>query len=77
VIAVLFPLRIQILKNKIKKKNFHAFLGLCFKFSLLILLFSDFHLVVFYVLDSVAVLIHTCKRELSPAHLVCPWRHNA
>jgi hypothetical protein len=25
----------------------------------------------------VAVLIHTCKRELSPAHLVCPWRHNA
>jgi hypothetical protein len=24
-----------------------------------------------------AVLIHTCKRELSPAHLVCPWRHNA
>jgi hypothetical protein len=27
--------------------------------------------------DLVAVLIHTCKRELSPAHLVCPWRHNA
>jgi hypothetical protein len=26
---------------------------------------------------SVAVLIHTCKRELSSAHLVCPWRHNA
>jgi hypothetical protein len=26
---------------------------------------------------SVVVLIHTCKRELSPAHLVCPWRHNA
>jgi hypothetical protein len=26
---------------------------------------------------SVAVLIHTCKRELSPAHLVCPQRHNA
>ena len=25
----------------------------------------------------VAVLIHTCKRELSPSHLVCPWRHNA
>jgi hypothetical protein len=25
----------------------------------------------------VAVLIHTCKRELSPAHLVCPQRHNA
>jgi hypothetical protein len=25
----------------------------------------------------VAVLIHTCKRELSPAHLVCPRRHNA
>jgi transposase InsO family protein len=21
--------------------------------------------------------IHTCKREPSPAHLVCPWRHNA
>jgi hypothetical protein len=27
--------------------------------------------------SSVAVLIHTCKRELSPTHLVCPWRHNA
>jgi hypothetical protein len=27
--------------------------------------------------QSVAVLIHTCKREQSPAHLVCPWRHNA
>jgi hypothetical protein len=27
--------------------------------------------------DTVVVLIHTCKRELSPAHLVCPWRHNA
>jgi hypothetical protein len=26
---------------------------------------------------SVAVLIHTCKRELSPAHLVCPRRYNA
>jgi hypothetical protein len=25
----------------------------------------------------IVVLIHTCKRELSPAHLVCPWRHNA
>jgi hypothetical protein len=25
----------------------------------------------------VAALIHTCKRELSLAHLVCPWRHNA
>jgi hypothetical protein len=25
----------------------------------------------------VVVLIHTCRRELSPAHLVCPWRHNA
>jgi hypothetical protein len=24
----------------------------------------------------VAVLMHTCKRELSPAHLVCPRRHN-
>jgi hypothetical protein len=29
------------------------------------------------VSPTVAVLIHTCKRELSPAHLVCPWRHNA
>jgi hypothetical protein len=27
--------------------------------------------------ESVFVLIHTCKRELSPAHLVCPRRHNA
>jgi hypothetical protein len=27
--------------------------------------------------DPLTVLIHTCKRELSPAHLVCPWRHNA
>jgi hypothetical protein len=27
--------------------------------------------------SGVAVLIHTCKRELSPAHLVCPRRHNA
>ena len=25
----------------------------------------------------VVVLIHTCKREQSSAHLVCPWRHNA
>jgi hypothetical protein len=25
----------------------------------------------------IAVLIHTCKREPSPTHLVCPWRHNA
>jgi hypothetical protein len=25
----------------------------------------------------VVVLIHTCKHELSSAHLVCPWRHNA
>jgi hypothetical protein len=24
----------------------------------------------------VAVLMHTCKRELSPTHLVCPRRHN-
>ena len=24
----------------------------------------------------VAVLMHTCRRELSPAHLVCPRRHN-
>jgi hypothetical protein len=30
-----------------------------------------------YAKESVAVLIHNCKRELSPAHLVCPWRHNA
>jgi hypothetical protein len=28
-------------------------------------------------MDIVVVLIHTCKRELSPAHLVCPRRHNA
>jgi len=28
-------------------------------------------------IHSVAFLIHTCKREQSPAHLVCPWRHNA
>jgi hypothetical protein len=27
--------------------------------------------------DPVVVLIHTCKREQSPTHLVCPWRHNA
>ena len=27
-------------------------------------------------IDPVVVLMHTCKRELSPAHLVCPWRHN-
>jgi hypothetical protein len=27
------------------------------------------------VIDVVA-LMHTCKRELSPAHLVCPRRHN-
>jgi hypothetical protein len=26
---------------------------------------------------SVAILIHTCRRELSSAHSVCPWRHNA
>jgi hypothetical protein len=31
----------------------------------------------FFTMLPVAVLIHTCKRELSPAHLVCPWRHNA
>jgi hypothetical protein len=24
----------------------------------------------------VVALMHTCKRELSPAHLVCPRRHN-
>jgi hypothetical protein len=28
-------------------------------------------------MDPVAVLIHTRRRELSPAHLVCPRRHNA
>jgi hypothetical protein len=28
------------------------------------------------VISSVAVLMHTCKRELSPTHLVCPRRHN-
>jgi hypothetical protein len=27
-------------------------------------------------LQGVAVLMHTCKRELSPTHLVCPRRHN-
>jgi hypothetical protein len=27
--------------------------------------------------DYVVVLIHICKCELSLAHLVCPWRHNA
>jgi hypothetical protein len=30
---------------------------------------------VLYV-PGVAVLMHTCKRELSPTHLVCPRRHN-
>jgi hypothetical protein len=28
------------------------------------------------ILESVVALMHTCKRELSPAHLVCPRRHN-
>jgi hypothetical protein len=28
-------------------------------------------------MDNIVVLIHTCKREVSPAHLVCPRRHNA
>jgi hypothetical protein len=28
------------------------------------------------MVEPVVVLIHTCKHELSPAHLVCPWRHN-
>jgi hypothetical protein len=28
-------------------------------------------------IDYVSVLIHTCKRELSLAHLVCSRRHNA
>jgi hypothetical protein len=27
-------------------------------------------------LQPVVVLMHTCRRELSPAHLVCPRRHN-
>jgi hypothetical protein len=27
-------------------------------------------------ITSVVALMHTCKRELSPAHLVCPRRHN-
>jgi hypothetical protein len=27
--------------------------------------------------EGVVVLIHTCKRDLSPTHLLCPWRHNA
>jgi hypothetical protein len=31
----------------------------------------------YWGMGCVAVLIHTSKRELSPAHLVCPWRHNA
>jgi hypothetical protein len=31
----------------------------------------------FQPLRLVAVLIHTSKCELSPTHLVCPWRHNA
>ena len=26
--------------------------------------------------EPVAVLMHTCRRELSPTHLVCPRRHN-
>jgi hypothetical protein len=26
--------------------------------------------------NAVDVLMHTCRRELSPAHLVCPRRHN-
>jgi hypothetical protein len=30
-----------------------------------------------FIQRPVVVLIHTCKREQSPAHLVCPWRHNA
>ena len=43
----------------------------------------DAHVLVDSVLDksqhgmgTVVALMHTCKRELSPAHLVCPWRHN-
>ena len=28
------------------------------------------------VMGSVVALMHTCRRELSPAHLVCPRRHN-
>jgi hypothetical protein len=30
----------------------------------------------FDCLVHVVALMHTCKRELSPAHLVCPRRHN-
>ena len=29
-----------------------------------------------YPIGCVVALMHTCKRELSPAHLVCPRRHN-
>jgi hypothetical protein len=29
-----------------------------------------------HLFSVVAVLMHTCRRELSPAHLVCPRRHN-
>jgi hypothetical protein len=39
--------------------------------------FSDLFPKVFLAKLSVVVFIHTCKRELIPAHLVCPWRHNA
>jgi hypothetical protein len=27
-------------------------------------------------IKTVVALMHTCRRELSPAHLVCPRRHN-
>jgi hypothetical protein len=37
---------------------------------------QDFFIVRVFLVGGVAVLMHTCKRELSPAHLVCPRRHN-
>jgi hypothetical protein len=30
-----------------------------------------------YLEERVVVLIHTCKCELSPSYLVCPWRYNS
>jgi hypothetical protein len=48
--------------------------------NLLVLVYSIFLMSKAYgkaSIGHVAVLIHTCKRELSPTHLVCPWRHNA
>jgi hypothetical protein len=32
--------------------------------------------VIWLCAGAVVALMHTCKRELSPAHLVCPRRHN-